>query len=106
MLKIKNSFFLFLKSSRLEDQRSSLLPKQTNTTQRALSTTNNNNSEKSISHIKFAKQQAITVPPNDDDLFTLIQRLQSRRLDEQRSEIPKSFNNRQQQTNSAKIFNK
>ncbi len=31
------------------------------------------------------------MPPNDDDFFSLIQRLQSRRLDEQRSEIPKSF---------------
>ena len=51
---------------------------------------------------KFPKQQqAITVPPNDDDLFTLIQKLQSRRLDEQRSEIPKTFNN----VNSTKILN-
>lgn len=56
----------------------------------------------SLSHLKFnPKQQAITVPPNDDDLFTLIQRLQSRRLDEQRSEIPKTFNS----TSSSKILN-
>ncbi len=70
-----------LQSSRLEDQRSSLI-----TNKPALQTNEN--------ELKFVKkQQAITVPPNDDDLFTLIQKLQSRRLDEQRSEVPKTFNN-------------
>lgn len=53
---------------------------------------NENKQQQQINNLKFAKQQSITVPPNDDDLFSLIQKLQSRRLDEQRSEIPKAFN--------------
>ena len=87
---LKNLFKF--QSSRLEDQRSSLVPKQNNQ--------NNTQNDKNLNHVKFPKQQAITVPPNDDDFFSLIQRLQSRRLDEQRSEIPKSF----QSSNHGKVF--
>jgi hypothetical protein len=71
-------------SSRLEDQRSNVQPQ---TTQLQSATVSN----MAQNAFNYAKQQAITVPPQDDDFFSLIQKLQSRRLDEQRSEIPKNF---------------
>lgn len=76
-------FELIMKSqsSRLEDQRSNVQPQLQSTTV----------SNMAQNAFNYAKQQAITVPPQDDDFFSLIQKLQSRRLDEQRSEIPKNF---------------
>lgn len=39
---------------------------------------------------KFAKNQAVTMPP-DDEFFSMIQKIQSRRLDEQRTAVKPSM---------------
>ncbi len=60
-----------MQGTRLEDQRSHVLPRQAD--------------KKELTHQK--SQQGVTLVAQDEDFFTLVQKMQSRRLDEQRSEI-------------------
>jgi hypothetical protein len=71
-----------LKSTRLEDQRTSLLPSQIDGDVQI---------RKDVTVSQPKSQQGVTLVAHDEDFFTLIQRMQSRRLDEQRSEIPKAL---------------
>jgi hypothetical protein len=76
-------------SSRLEDQRSSIaMPKhqstQLTTTQQQQASDKSKKKPPASTSNNNCKQNGSTVPP-DDAFFTLLQKLQSRRLDEQRS---------------------
>jgi hypothetical protein len=65
------------KGTRLEDQRSSALPRPPSNTE----------NKKDLANQK--SRQGVTLVGQDEDFFNMLQKIQSRRLDEQRSDIPK-----------------
>jgi G-protein signaling modulator 2 len=80
--KLNDEFFNILmktQGSRLEDQRSSLAMQKSDQAKPPVPTTATNNKP-------AAKNQASTIPP-DDAFFNMLQKVQSRRLDEQRSSL-------------------
>ena len=87
------SFIMKSQRSRLEDQRVSMHKTKSSTLinnkQDVLTNSNTNSNTLPLpinKQPKLNKNQAVTVPP-DDEFLSLIQKFQSRRLDEQRSVI-------------------
>lgn len=80
--------YFFLKDSRLDDQRAVLIPihNHNTSTTRPMSATTDSPSKNSC-----LQPTSKTLP--DEDFFSLLNRLQSRRIDQQRTCLPTTINN-------------